>query len=165
MRLIHIGILLVCTFGCTSALAQQKTYFIIASDSISADIRDCTNVNAMIIKSAILENFPSGTVRPIELRGRDCTAERIKQEFRRIPNPQSASVFFYYCGHGFSTRNNGASILFPTGQRSETAENLYQVMEARSPRLFVSVLDCCSCLLYTSPSPRDATLSRMPSSA
>ena len=24
---------------------------------------------------------------------------------------------------------------------------------------------CCSCLLYTSPSPRDATLSRMPSSA
>ena len=25
--------------------------------------------------------------------------------------------------------------------------------------------DICSCLLYTSPSPRDATLSRMPSSA
>ena len=25
--------------------------------------------------------------------------------------------------------------------------------------------DCFSCLLYTSPSPRDATLSRMPSSA
>ena len=25
--------------------------------------------------------------------------------------------------------------------------------------------DMCSCLLYTSPSPRDATLSRMPSSA
>ena len=24
---------------------------------------------------------------------------------------------------------------------------------------------CCTCLLYTSPSPRDATLSRMPSSA
>ena len=24
---------------------------------------------------------------------------------------------------------------------------------------------CCNCLLYTSPSPRDATLSRMPSSA
>ena len=28
-----------------------------------------------------------------------------------------------------------------------------------------SVLTCTSCLLYTSPSPRDATLSRMPSSA
>ena len=30
----------------------------------------------------------------------------------------------------------------------------------------VILMDCgCSCLLYTSPSPRDATLSRMPSSA
>ena len=29
---------------------------------------------------------------------------------------------------------------------------------------FRTELDCC-CLLYTSPSPRDATLSRMPSSA
>ena len=27
------------------------------------------------------------------------------------------------------------------------------------------VSDDCACLLYTSPSPRDATLSRMPSSA
>ena len=26
-------------------------------------------------------------------------------------------------------------------------------------------IELCSCLLYTSPSPRDATLSRMPSSA
>ena len=29
----------------------------------------------------------------------------------------------------------------------------------------VSVFDIITCLLYTSPSPRDATLSRMPSSA
>ena len=28
-----------------------------------------------------------------------------------------------------------------------------------------SLLEVCGCLLYTSPSPRDATLSRMPSSA
>ena len=28
-----------------------------------------------------------------------------------------------------------------------------------------SIAECGSCLLYTSPSPRDATLSRMPSSA
>ena len=27
------------------------------------------------------------------------------------------------------------------------------------------ILECYDCLLYTSPSPRDATLSRMPSSA
>ena len=30
---------------------------------------------------------------------------------------------------------------------------------------FISNIDCDACLLYTSPSPRDATLSRMPSSA
>ena len=30
---------------------------------------------------------------------------------------------------------------------------------------YSSVLDAMRCLLYTSPSPRDATLSRMPSSA
>ena len=29
----------------------------------------------------------------------------------------------------------------------------------------LSIAGNCSCLLYTSPSPRDATLSRMPSSA
>ena len=31
--------------------------------------------------------------------------------------------------------------------------------------LFTRCPDICPCLLYTSPSPRDATLSRMPSSA
>ena len=41
------------------------------------------------------------------------------------------------------------------------------VVESRrgSVRVKVRVTDSISCLLYTSPSPRDATLSRMPSSA
>ena len=33
------------------------------------------------------------------------------------------------------------------------------------PTLYVALVQDTSCLLYTSPSPRDATLSRMPSSA
>ena len=37
--------------------------------------------------------------------------------------------------------------------------------ERCSEDLVNDVNDLCSCLLYTSPSPRDATLSRMPSSA
>ena len=35
----------------------------------------------------------------------------------------------------------------------------------RSDREYTQAIKCYRCLLYTSPSPRDATLSRMPSSA
>ena len=46
-------------------------------------------------------------------------------------------------------------------------------LTARDPNMLIvypfffvgSVTQCYACLLYTSPSPRDATLSRMPSSA
>ena len=37
--------------------------------------------------------------------------------------------------------------------------------EDATERGYLSTLKCLRCLLYTSPSPRDATLSRMPSSA
>ena len=37
--------------------------------------------------------------------------------------------------------------------------------EADNTKLYVTLEPCSHCLLYTSPSPRDATLSRMPSSA
>ena len=49
---------------------------------------------------------------------------------------------------------------------SELKENLSN--QYRHPVIFVSALkkeNINDCLLYTSPSPRDATLSRMPSSA
>ena len=39
---------------------------------------------------------------------------------------------------------------------------VYQPQQTQSSNTFLYVL---ACLLYTSPSPRDATLSRMPSSA
>ena len=49
-----------------------------------------------------------------------------------------------------------------------TAPELEKILYEALPALdhgFVRVVDYMGCLLYTSPSPRDATLSRMPSSA
>ena len=44
----------------------------------------------------------------------------------------------------------------------EITENAKQESEAAGAKIIAEATDC---LLYTSPSPRDATLSRMPSSA
>ena len=47
-------------------------------------------------------------------------------------------------------------------------DDLYGVLERANEQgvgRFICVGTSISCLLYTSPSPRDATLSRMPSSA
>ena len=44
----------------------------------------------------------------------------------------------------------------------ETTASVRQIEHKQSSRYIAQVKDC---LLYTSPSPRDATLSRMPSSA
>ena len=41
----------------------------------------------------------------------------------------------------------------------------YNANEKYTEAVAVAVKKCADCLLYTSPSPRDATLSRMPSSA
>ena len=54
---------------------------------------------------------------------------------------------------------------------NEREEFIFDLAQARVSKLshagiFAMAVDqMCSCLLYTSPSPRDATLSRMPSSA
>ena len=44
-------------------------------------------------------------------------------------------------------------------------EQVQAIMEAAYETDSPVILQASSCLLYTSPSPRDATLSRMPSSA
>ena len=43
--------------------------------------------------------------------------------------------------------------------------NRPEVMNAMTTQMFADFGRICSCLLYTSPSPRDGLLSRMPSSA
>ena len=72
--------------------------------------------------------------------------------------------------------------MLSNGKEKRSRRNRYRLKKANksglrlsvfksSKHLYAQVIDdekgvtLCSCLLYTSPSPRDATLSRMPSSA
>ena len=50
-------------------------------------------------------------------------------------------------------------------ERDELADQISDYLIPRLRRLDAPLLVVLGCLLYTSPSPRDATLSRMPSSA
>ena len=60
-----------------------------------------------------------------------------------------------YCGKKFDTRDLNLDHVVPRQHNGPTTwENIV-----------CSCIPCNTCLLYTSPSPRDATLSRMPSSA
>ena len=70
-----------------------------------------------------------------------------------------------YANYLWNTDNVGSTILVSeaglymvtiTDENGCTGVNTVEVLELSSPNI---------CLLYTSPSPRDATLSRMPSSA
>ena len=48
---------------------------------------------------------------------------------------------------------------------SDMLKHVYEDFEKRSDQLYTFDLEVINCLLYTSPSPRDGLLSRMPSSA
>ena len=75
----------------------------------------------------------------------------------------------FYCGYSPERINPGDKV--------RTVKNIVKVTSGSTPvvaeivdRLYKSIIEAgtfkaSSCLLYTSPSPRDATLSRMPSSA
>ena len=53
----------------------------------------------------------------------------------------------------------------PTFRPGDTLKVTIRITEGDKSRLQAFEGMCIACLLYTSPSPRDATLSRMPSSA
>ena len=70
----------------------------------------------------------------------------------------------------FSTINSGIRV--KTGNKLETISNMKNILAVATvaedfPQDFsiYNLPEFLGCLLYTSPSPRDATLSRMPSSA
>ena len=63
------------------------------------------------------------------------------------------------CGRGFLDEAN-----YEQNTQKVIPGEMYGVLTGRPNRVLVVDWDCY-CLLYTSPSPRDATLSRMPSSA
>ena len=59
-----------------------------------------------------------------------------------------------------------SSLIFSQEDKPDTALSLEQLLELVQQGKFAESEEATeSCLLYTSPSPRDATLSRMPSSA
>ena len=55
--------------------------------------------------------------------------------------------------------------MLPEGQDKAAYLRAYKRAHAPRAPAYVATALLCVCLLYTSPSPRDATLSRMPSSA
>ena len=62
---------------------------------------------------------------------------------------------------------HGALVVVPYYNRppQEGLEAHFRAVAAAAPQLPLMLYNIPGCLLYTSPSPRDATLSRMPSSA
>ena len=83
---------------------------------------------------------------------------QIKQQLMAAQQaPKAQQVKPLYEGAGFQ------SALFVTPPKTEVKETEMNISKTNSTSDRSS--DSGDCLLYTSPSPRDATLSRMPSSA
>ena len=76
-----------------------------------------------------------------------------------MSNFSDSSLFLLGTSHQVANLNERESIGLP----NDSLNNFYQGLEKLKGLKETIVLN--TCLLYTSPSPRDATLSRMPSSA
>ena len=85
----------------------------------------------------------------------DCLEEGLKTLLEEIKEISADSCYFPLSTsvHYFKSDN----IAFPNAQHC--------IFNKPDLSCFICHLNECTCLLYTSPSPRDATLSRMPSSA
>ena len=83
---------------------------------------------------------------------------------RRAPALGLIALYAYLAFHAFSGSQGVLSWMSYSDEASVLRGKL-QVVQARHAELKSQVDALSSCLLYTSPSPRDATLSRMPSSA
>ena len=66
---------------------------------------------------------------------------------------------------GYYTPENSLTNMISVGYFLFDLTIIFFVSRDFSPLTMQSIYHHCACLLYTSPSPRDATLSRMPSSA
>ena len=79
-----------------------------------------------------------------------------------------AIVFLAICtygGHKFVTSPNGMKLLGLTSFESLAANNDHLLSSEDYRNNLNAYIEQIGCLLYTSPSPRDGLLSRMPSSA
>ena len=98
-----------------------------------------------------------------ELENKKKALDRLKSDREKMVIRAPATGVLYY---GKSDRGKWKS----PGKGSSKALEIDQSIDAKS--IVMTIIDpselivrCNICLLYTSPSPRDATLSRMPSSA
>ena len=110
--------------------------------------------------------------------------EPLKIYFKKFPNHETGSVFWNYernlakedpnrtdiaypvWGNVWTNSEDPGSTGIPLGQKLSYVVNVYEdVMHLEFSTAGKPTKTFKICLLYTSPSPRDATLSRMPSSA
>ena len=87
-------------------------------------------------------------------------------QFQLITNSQKTdTLFISYLG--YQSEKIAIPKDYSTLQTIELQANTFEVamVEIKATRIIAEEFSVKTCLLYTSPSPRDATLSRMPSSA
>ena len=87
--------------------------------------------------------------------------ERIKSAVKKSDSPVQPAAEALE-GFGFLPAGLGSEVQDRRGKRTPTPVRKYDRIEANQNNPFAHV---SLCLLYTSPSPRDGLLSRMPSSA
>ena len=97
------------------------------------------------------------------------------QQVRREELDRAAAIIGYDVVHMLGYRDSGMPEsdanfhpdCFAVAPHDEAVDRLVAILRAEHPQVVVTYPEDQGnyCLLYTSPSPRDATLSRMPSSA
>ena len=79
-------------------------------------------------------------------------------------NPVTLERYGVYADDGITINESNSVLISTTSTLNNTIVGTYTVNYTVSNSAYTKVFSR-TCLLYTSPSPRDATLSRMPSSA
>ena len=101
---------------------------------------------------------------------RQCVPGTLFSAYEREPGDKATVCYTIRCGHMLWSCVDGAHTFLvskPSGISEEEApaSAYLRAVPVWQDLCTLSGVSQPSCLLYTSPSPRDATLSRMPSSA
>ena len=90
--------------------------------------------------------------------------EAAKQDRYILPDQQPEKGYFFRSDH-FNFAKVGVPAFYATGRYDHRKHGKQYALEKVDAYTKANYHQPSDCLLYTSPSPRDATLSRMPSSA
>ena len=122
------------------------------------------NINEIVIHGTLFEDPFSGDITDFSPSTVNCTDATLSWTIPANSNISQLKLVV-------TTTNSLVEVLLPPNTSSYTITNLlpetvYEVfLFAENSGTTPTDLNITTCLLYTSPSPRDATLSRMPSSA